>query len=712
MVLIAKPTKIMSKIIDEQDTPTDTQVLTFASASDSWEASDSGGGGEDNTSSNSGTGDGWALAKVGVDLPFKSVITTAPITTTVNANDLTLVLNALVNADLATGIFAAITGIGTQAQTLNLNGNNIDNVAAYFSNATNPAIGQTINLGTSERLAWRNVANSSNNYIVFDDEIFSIGPGNSNQYRFDSTQSNWVSNNMINMGTLNTHTIPGGTSTFVLTSGAQTLGSKTLDSTNIIQAGAYAADSIVNADINATAAIVESKFDVAVGVASTVLTSNGVGSAPTYQTAAGGEFTGAWTADHNQSGTGFSLRDARFSDVTDSTKELFMDLSGNGTGIVLTVAPTQSTNQTLTIPNLTGVATAFVTPALQDLQMAANAIDFNTDGHTITPSATALIINASLTSDVLDFSTGTTRRIQINGSTDVRVDLPLRIRDTADLTKTFVINPAGLNTGIDITLAFASTTVDRTLTVPLLTGNRNILVSGEAQIVTGDLSATAGIVSGQINDLATTKLTGILPDARMPDLTGDVTTSEGAVATTVVNVPSGAYAAGSIDNDDINASAAIVQSKLAALVVGDLPDGTAFQRYRTDTAGTAIENFTEEAGIVWVIDGGGSVITTGTKGGLEIPFACTINRMTLLADQTGSIQVDIWKDTFANYPPTDADSITSAAVPAISSSDKDEDSTLTGWTTQINAGDILYYNVDSVTTIERVTITLSVNKEG
>jgi len=33
--------------------------------------------GEANTSSNSGAGDGWALAKSGVDLPFKSLITFA-----------------------------------------------------------------------------------------------------------------------------------------------------------------------------------------------------------------------------------------------------------------------------------------------------------------------------------------------------------------------------------------------------------------------------------------------------------------------------------------------------------------------------------------------------------------------------------------------------------------------------------------------------------
>lgn len=114
--------------------------------------------------------------------------------------------------------------------------------------------------------------------------------------------------------------------------------------------------------------------------------------------------------------------------------------------------------------------------------------------------------------------------------------------------------------------------------------------------------------------------------------------------------------------------------------------------------------------LTFIIDGGGSAITTGEKGHLEIPFACTINRVTMMADQSGSIVVDIWKDTYANFPPTNADSITASAPPTISTAQKSQDSTLTGWTTAIAAGDILAFNVDSVTDIERVTISLKVTK--
>ena len=109
--------------------------------------------------------------------------------------------------------------------------------------------------------------------------------------------------------------------------------------------------------------------------------------------------------------------------------------------------------------------------------------------------------------------------------------------------------------------------------------------------------------------------------------------------------------------------------------------------------------------INFIIDGGGNIITAlEEKGHVEVPFDCTISRVTMLANTSGSIQVDIWKDTYASFPPTDGDSITASAVPAISSDTDSQDSTLTGWTTSVSAGDVLAYYVDSVEGIHRVTV--------
>lgn len=116
------------------------------------------------------------------------------------------------------------------------------------------------------------------------------------------------------------------------------------------------------------------------------------------------------------------------------------------------------------------------------------------------------------------------------------------------------------------------------------------------------------------------------------------------------------------------------------------------------------------ASITFIIDGGGSVITTGVKGALEIPFACTINRWTLLADQSGSIVVNIWKQAYADYPPEVGQKITGDLPPTISGAFMGQSATLTGWTTAIAAGDCLMFNVDSIATLTWVTLSLKVTK--
>lgn len=106
-----------------------------------------------------------------------------------------------------------------------------------------------------------------------------------------------------------------------------------------------------------------------------------------------------------------------------------------------------------------------------------------------------------------------------------------------------------------------------------------------------------------------------------------------------------------------------------------------------------------------------TVISTGTlKPGFQVPFACTITNVTVTLDQTGSIVLDIWKDTYANYPPTIADTITASAKPTISAGVKYTDSTLTGWTKTLAAGDWLLFNVDSVSDATGFTCAFTVTR--
>ena len=107
----------------------------------------------------------------------------------------------------------------------------------------------------------------------------------------------------------------------------------------------------------------------------------------------------------------------------------------------------------------------------------------------------------------------------------------------------------------------------------------------------------------------------------------------------------------------------------------------------------------------YVIDGVGAVITTGVKyPGLKIDFNCDIKEVSLYADQPGSCVTDLWKDAWGNYPPTNADSITSATPPTLAAAQTYLDTTLTGWITTVNAGDVILPNVDSASTITLLAI--------
>lgn len=120
--------------------------------------------------------------------------------------------------------------------------------------------------------------------------------------------------------------------------------------------------------------------------------------------------------------------------------------------------------------------------------------------------------------------------------------------------------------------------------------------------------------------------------------------------------------------------------------------------------------YVRQSAIEVVLDGGGSAITTGVKGYMEVPFDCVVTAWRIVADQSGDIVVDVWKDAYANFPPTVADTIAGSEKPTLSGVQKNEDSNLTTWTTALTDGDWLGFNVDSVATVQQVTLSLTVRR--
>lgn len=111
--------------------------------------------------------------------------------------------------------------------------------------------------------------------------------------------------------------------------------------------------------------------------------------------------------------------------------------------------------------------------------------------------------------------------------------------------------------------------------------------------------------------------------------------------------------------------------------------------------------------IEFVFYNGGSALAENQTQWLYVPQACAVAGHRIAADQSGSVVIDLWVDSHANFPPTNADSITASAPPTLSSAQTASDDTLTGWTTAIAAGSWIRATVEG-TPASVLQVTLSV----
>jgi hypothetical protein len=113
----------------------------------------------------------------------------------------------------------------------------------------------------------------------------------------------------------------------------------------------------------------------------------------------------------------------------------------------------------------------------------------------------------------------------------------------------------------------------------------------------------------------------------------------------------------------------------------------------------------------FMIGNGTDVITTGSKGFQEVPFNFALSSWRVVGDVSGCMVVDIWKSTYAGFPPVITNTISgSNTTITITGSQKAQNTTLLGWSASsisFSKGDWLSYVVTSASSMTRATVSLN-----
>jgi len=139
----------------------------------------------------------------------------------------------------------------------------------------------------------------------------------------------------------------------------------------------------------------------------------------------------------------------------------------------------------------------------------------------------------------------------------------------------------------------------------------------------------------------------------------------------------------------------IISNEGSGIALRDADDNTTYLESLVESVTFSTEIFSSSSGVL---------------GDLRIPFGGTIAAYSIVADTSGNATVEIWKDAFANFPPTSADKITGTAPIALVAQSANAVTPISDWTSvTVTAGDVLRFNLVSIGGgIGRITITLAI----
>jgi hypothetical protein len=104
-----------------------------------------------------------------------------------------------------------------------------------------------------------------------------------------------------------------------------------------------------------------------------------------------------------------------------------------------------------------------------------------------------------------------------------------------------------------------------------------------------------------------------------------------------------------------------------------------------------------------VVDGAGSIVTSGSKGFRYVPYACTITNAVLIGNTTGTAEFDIYKDSAYN--------LSGATIGGISLNNGQTAHGVAGFTAGLAENDILEFKINgSPESITRLSLFIEVEK--
>lgn len=176
------------------------------------------------------------------------------------------------------------------------------------------------------------------------------------------------------------------------------------------------------------------------------------------------------------------------------------------------------------------------------------------------------------------------------------------------------------------------------------------------------------------------------------------TTIPGTGVATFLATPTSANLAAALTDETGSGAAVFATSPtLVTPILGTPTSG--------NLANCTLPSNAQKRSISVTFDGGGTALTSGKVAYLAtVPYAGTITAWDIVADQSGSAVIDVWKANAA--VPTVANTITASAKPTISSAQSAFAGAITGWTTAVSAGDVFAFHLDSATTVTSVTLTI------